>query len=447
MRGSERGLIARLPFVLLPLFQATIEATTPGWPQWRGPSGNGLALSARPPITWSESENLRWKTAIPGHGLSTPIVWDDLVIIQTAIAVDSDAEKHEQQGAANSDTTYRFTVIAYDRADGREVWRRVVREQKPHEGSHADGSLASASPVTDGRLLFAMFGSRGVYALTKSGEVVWEVDLGDMSTRNGFGEGSSPALHGDTLVINWDHEGDSFVVALDKQSGKERWRQARDEVSSWSTPLILEDGGRTLVVISATKRIRAYDIEDGRVVWECGGLGLNATPTPLANDELLIAMTGFREPRLLAIRYRGARGDLTGSDRVVWSTEKDTAYVPSGLLHGDTLYYLKKNTGVLSCVDPRTGKPHYDPQRLDEISGVYASLVGTDEHVYVVGRNGVTTVLRRGKSFEVIANNRLDDSFSASPAVVGDALFLRGMNHLYCLGNQPADQPGRAAKP
>ncbi|MCO6439054.1 MAG: PQQ-like beta-propeller repeat protein [Phycisphaerae bacterium] len=435
MRIELRTSARSLPLVLILAGFAPAGETSPSWPQWRGPSGNGLAPSADPPVTWSESRNVRWKTALPGQGLSTPIVWDDLVIIQAAIPADSEESQSDRdQRVSKPDTPFRFTVLAYNRSNGREVWRRVVREQVPHEGSHMDGSLASASPMTDGEYLYAMFGSRGVYALHKTGEVVWEKDLGNMQTRNGFGEGSSPALHENTLVINWDHEGDSFVVALDKRTGAEKWRRPRDEVTSWSTPVILRDAGRTLVVISATRRIRAYDIDTGEVVWECGGLGLNAIPTSLFNDELLFAMTGFRDPQLLAIRYRGARGDITDSDRIVWRTDKDTSYVPSGLLHGELLYYLKKNNGVLSCVDPRTGKPHYEPQRLDDITGVYASLVGAADRIYVVGRNGTAVVLRHGKSFEVLATNRLDDSFSASPAIVADTIFLRGMKSLYCIG-------------
>lgn len=434
MRTSKPRRTVGTSVMVLSSLTAPLASAPPGWPQWRGPAGNGLAPEADPPLSWSESTNVRWKVAVPGEGLSTPIVWGDRVVVQTAIAVDPAMQSDKRESREAPETPYQFTVIAYNRSDGRELWRRVVREQVPHEGSHLDGSLAPASPVTDGKHLFAMFGSRGLYALTEAGEVLWEKDLGDMQTRRGFGEGSSPALHEDTLIVNWDHEGDSFVVALDKHTGKQLWRRDRDEVTSWSTPITLKDDGRTLAVISATNRIRAYDINDGEVVWECGGLGLNATPTPLVGDDLLIAMTGFREPALLAIRYPGARGDITGSDRVVWSTEKDTSYVPSGLLYGDTLYYLKKNTGIISCVDPKTGKPYYEPQRLEGISGVYASPVGAGDRVYVVGREGVTVVLRRGKSFEVLATNRLDDSFSASPAVVGDTLVLRGMKYLYCIG-------------
>ncbi len=457
------------------------------WGQWRGPVASGVAPDAKPPITWSEKKNIRWKVAIPGQGLSTPIVWGELVFLQAAIPVNPKAQDEPDESKKPDDDRagrgergergapgdgaqrdrrgdrprgegrrgpgggrgrrggmrraapterYTFSVIALDRRTGKEVWRRSVREAVPHEGNHRDGSLAPASPVTDGNHLYAYFGSRGLYCLTMSGEVVWEKDLGDMKTRNGFGEGSSPALLGDTLVVNWDHEGDSFIVALDKATGKEKWRRERDEVTSWSTPLFIEDAGRWQVVVSAANRVRSYDLATGDVVWECGGLGVNCTPTPVANAGLLFAMSGYRNPALLAIRYAGAKGDLTDSSTVVWTTDKGTSYVPSPLLYGDTLYFLQRNSGILSCLDPKTGKPHYDQQRLEGISGVYASPVGAGDHVYIVGRDGKTMVLKRSSSFETVAVNQLDDSFTASPAIAGNELFLRGMKHLYCIAGK-----------
>ncbi len=323
--------------------------------------------------------------------------------------------------------------MALDRRTGKTVWERVVREQIPHAGNHQDGSLAPASPVTDGEHVFAYFGSRGLYCLDMKGEVVWEKDLGDMQTRNGFGEGSSPVLHGATIVVNWDHEGDSFIVALDKTTGRERWRRARDEVTSWSTPLILEDGGRPQVVVSAAGRVRGYDLASGKTVWECGGLGVNCAPTPVADFGLVFAMSGYRDPALLAIRCRGAEGDLTDSASVAWRLDRGTPYVPSPLLYGDALYFTQKNSGILSCYNAKSGSPFYDQQRLDELSGIYASPVGANNRVYIVGRNGATYVLKRGPEFDVLAINNLNDSFTASPAIAGDELYLRGLKHLYCL--------------
>jgi outer membrane protein assembly factor BamB len=444
-------------FVFLGLGASAFGDAQRNWGQWRGPAMNGVAPHGDPPTTWSEDKNVKWKVDLPGHGHSTPIVWDQLVILQAAVPVNPpkpeaqaakppepevrpEGERGEGRGGRGGrreretpKDAYKFTVLALDRATGKTVWERVLREEVPHEGTHEDGSLAPASPVTDGEHIWAFFGSRGLYCLTMKGDRVWEKDFGQMRTRNSFGEGISPALHKDALIINWDHEGDDFIVALDKKTGAEKWRRERDEPTSWSTPIFLEDGQRTQVVVSADNRVTAYDFATGETIWECGGLGGNVTPVPVATENVVIAMSGFRDPAALAIRWREARGDVSDSASVAWRTSEGTSYVPSPLLHGNALYFLQKNTGILSCLDPETGKPHYDQKRLEEITGVYASPVGAADRVYVVGRNGKTQVLRRGPAFESLALNALDDSFSASPAIVGRELFLRGHKRLYCI--------------
>jgi outer membrane protein assembly factor BamB len=326
-------------------------------------------------------------------------------------------------------------IVAYDRKTGKEAWRHVVRREVPHEGSHTDGSLAPASPLTDGTHIYAYFGSRGLYCFDMNGKLLWEKDFGDMRTRNGFGEGGTPVLYEDTLVVTWDHEGDSFIVALDKATGAEQWRRDRSEVTTWATPLVLESKGRKQVIVPATKRVRAYDLKTGDVIWECGGLGANCIPTPVAGSGLVHAMSGFREGAGLAIRYEGARGDITDSEAVVWKTDKGTPYVPSPLLYDDSLYYLQKNTQILSCINAKTGTAHFEPQRLEDIDGVYASPIGADGRVYVLGRNGTMYVLKHGPKFEVLATNKLNDDFSASPAAVDGELFLRGRKHLYCIAS------------
>lgn len=328
---------------------------------------------------------------------------------------------------------HEFAILAFDRRTGKEIWKHVVRTEVPHEGSHTDGSLAPASPFTDGENVYAHFGSRGLYAFDMSGKLLWDKDLGDMKTRNGFGEGSTPVLHGDTIVVPWDHESDSFVVALDKKTGAEKWRKSRDEVTSWATPLVVEGSGKKQVILPGTKRVRAYDILNGDVIWECGGLGANCVPSPVAAFGMAILMTGFREAAGFAVKYENAKGDLTGSDSVTWKIDKGTSYVPSPLLYDDTLYFLQKNSEILSCLDAKNGKPHYEQTRLEEIDGVYSSPIGADNHVYILGRNGTTYVLKKSPQFEVVATNKLNDDFAASPAAAGNELYLRGRKHLYCI--------------
>lgn len=431
---------------------AAADASGAHWPAWRGPLANGVSPTATPPVEWSETKNVRWKTALPGRGTSTPIIWGDLVFILTAIpagspeapkpaaAVPPPAEpggeprRRGGPGATseNPSVAQKFTVIAYDRATGKPRWEHTPRTQVPHEGHHKDHGFASASPVTDGEVVIASFGSFGIYAYDLKGKLLWETDLGDMRTRNSFGEGSSPALKGNTVVILWDHEGDDFIVALDRQSGKELWRQKRDEPTGWSTPLIVESGGKPVVVVNGTNKVRAYDLATGTLLWEAGGQTANAIPTPVSFDGRVIVMSGFRGKALQVIQLGGS-GDLTGSSSIVWSASKNTPYVPSPLLYGNHLFFFSGNDALLSILDATTGKPGVEAERLNGLQGIYASPVGAADRVYLLGRNGGALVIKNSNQLEVLATNMLDDGFDASPALAGNDLFLRGRQSLYCL--------------
>jgi outer membrane protein assembly factor BamB len=340
-----------------------------------------------------------------------------------------------------------LVVLAIDRRDGNVLWRRTVRSGLPHASVHESGTWASNSAVTDGEHVFASFGSGGIYCLDMDGEPVWQANLGEMQIKHGHGEGSSPALRGDTLIVNWDHQGESFVVALDKRTGKQRWKVARDEATSWSTPLIVEHDGRVQVIVSATRRVRSYDLASGEVIWECGGLSGNVVASPVAADGFVYVANSYETRAMLAIRLAGAKGDITGTDAVVWTRERDTPYVPSPVLYGDSLCFLKHYQNVLTCVTAKTGKPLFGPRRLTGLGDAYASPVGAGGRIYVVSRNGVTAVIENGGEFEQLASNRLDDSFSASPSIVGGELYLRGASHLYCIATETeetrsATQPG-----
>jgi outer membrane protein assembly factor BamB len=267
------------------------------------------------------------------------------------------------------------------------------------------------------------------------GEVKWEKDFGDMQTINNFGEGSAPALFGDTLIVNWDHEGDDFIVALDKVTGKERWRKAREERTTWTTPLIVQHEGKPQVVVCASQRIRSYDLATGEQLWECGGMTANVIPTPVSDFGMVYAISGFRGNSLLAIKL-GRSGDLTDSDAIVWKHGKSTPYVPSPLLYGDKLYFLAGNNPMFSCFDAKNGKALFEAERLQGPSGFYASPVGAGGRIYLAGRNGTSLVLKQSDKLEVLATNKLDEQFEASPAVVGNELFLRGHEHLYCLAEK-----------
>ncbi len=324
-----------------------------------------------------------------------------------------------------------FVILALSRDDGSVLWQQTARQEMPHEGAHPNGTWASNSAVTDGVHVYAFFGSRGLYCYDVDGNLKWEKDLGDMTIRLGFGEGASPALAGDKLIVNWDHEGQSFIVALDKSTGEEIWRRERNELTSWTTPIIVEHDGRHQIITSATNRVRSYDLDTGELIWEGSGVTMNAIPSPVAADGFVYLTSGFMGNALRAIRLDMARGDISRSAAVVWERDRDTPYVPSPLLYGDNLYILKTNSAILSSVDAKTGEVNYGPLRLEGLAEVFASPVGAADRVYIVGRDGSTLVIQNGREFEVLARNSLDDGFDASPAIVDQEIYMRGYRFLY----------------
>ena len=416
------------------------------WPQWRGPLANGVAPRANPPVRWSETNNVRWKTPLPGKGHSSPIVFGDAVYVLSAMPV-GEAQKPVYDDAPgvhdSAPVTHRhqFLALALSRQDGRIMWMKVLREEWPHEGGHVTGSLASNSPVTDGERIYAFFGSRGLYCLELNGEVKWQKGLGRMHTLHAHGEGSSPVLHGDTLIVCWDQEADSWLYAFDKFTGKLLWKVARDEKTSWSTPLIVEYEGKPQVIVSATKRVRGYDLATGTKLWECAGLTDNVVSSPVYYHGLLITGNSYYSQAMLAIRLADAKGDLTGTDHVVWKLNRLTPYVSTPLLYDDTLYVLRHNQNVLSRLDPMTGQPRGEPLRLEGINDfIFSSPVGAASRIYVTGRDGTTVVLRHDRVNAALAVNHLSDSFSSSAAVVNREFYLRGEHFLYCIAEHlPAE--------
>jgi outer membrane protein assembly factor BamB len=268
------------------------------------------------------------------------------------------------------------------------------------------------------------------------GNVIWNKDFGNMDKRASFGEGSSPVLYKDRVFIMWDHEGPSYLFALDKKTGKEIWKVERDEPSSWSSPFIVEHEGRLQVIASATTAVRSYDFETGDPIWKASGLTYNVIPMPVYLDGMVIVMSGFRGNAAMAIRLKGAKGDITDTDSIVWKLERDAPYTPSPLLYENTLYFLKTNSSVMTSIDARTGKEIIGRQRLEGLGTVYSSPVGANGNVYITDRDGNTLVIRHSKEFEVVATNSLDDGFDASAAIVDNEIFLRGQKNLYCISEQ-----------
>lgn len=417
-------------------------------------------------MEWDESTNIKWKVAIPGSGSSTPIVWEDRIFILTAIdtgleppssvshseslpgkdetelPVRRGGRKGGKTGGKNQQvlsvprpkTVHRFEILCLDRHNGTVVWQRTANEEVPHDGHHPTHGYASASPTTDGQRIYASFGSYGIYCYTIDGEFQWKVDLGKMQTRRGFGEAISPVIYGDSVIINWDHEGDSFIACLDGKTGQEQWRRPRDEETTWGTPLIVDHKGTTQVVTNATGRTRSYNLATGEIVWQCGGQVKSPIPSPIANKGIVYCMTGYLGYCINAISL-DSTGDITDSDKLVWHYDAAAPYVASPLLYGNLLYFTKGEMGILLCVDATTGAVVYGPKRLPDIGTIYSSLAGAANKIYIADRDGNTLVIEHGREFNILAANTLDESFSASPVFIGDEMLLRGQHHLYCISD------------
>lgn len=426
------------------VFAGTVQAQTDAhWPQWRGPFFNGMARGDAPAV-WSDTKNIKWKARIPGRGFSTPVIWGDKIFLTTAIPNGKAAEEptpaaegRRTGGGAGPVIEHKFEVLCLDRRTGKLLWQRTAKVATPHEGYHrAYGSFASNSPITDGRYVYAFFGSRGLYVYDFNGKLIWEKDFGvQMKMRLAFGEGAAPLLLKDQLFLVFDHEGESFMVAVDKRNGKELWRSARDERSSWSTPLAIEHNGRTEIVVSATNKVRSYNARTGEILWESAGLGANVIPVPVYHNGMVYVMSGYRDPKLMAIKL-GKDGDLTGSDAIAWSHTRGLAYTTSPVLYDNKLYVVTDN-GLLSAFNATTGEPYYTQARLPKAYNLKASPVGANGKLYLATEDGDVVVLKMGEKFEVIGVNTLEDQvFIAAPVIAGGELYLRGQNTLFCVSEQ-----------
>jgi outer membrane protein assembly factor BamB len=395
------------------------------WDNWRGPTKNGGSLTAKPPTEWSDSKNVKWKAEIPGLGSSSPIVWENQVFITSGVPAAG--------SESSSLPTLEFTVLAYDRTTGKLNWKQVATVAKPHQETHSTNNFASASPCTDGTHVYAHFGSRGLYCYTMDGKLVWKRDdFGQMNTRNSFGEGSSPALAGDKLIVPWDHEGPSALYALDKKTGKTLWKVDRDEPTNWSTPHIVEYQGKKQIVMNGQRYARAYDLETGKELWRCGGQTERPCATAVSEGELVFVGSGFRGAYMGAFRLDG-QGDIKGSKNVVWDFDHDTPDVPSPVLSNGRLYFYKGKVGQLSCLDAKTGKPFYVASRVRDLDTIYASPVAANGYVYLTARNGNTVVIRDSEKLEIVATNSVGETVDATPALVDNEIFIRGEKNLFCI--------------
>lgn len=421
------------PFLLLLTLSLLVghsDCQAGNWAHWRGPSGNSVAENASPPLEWSDSENVKWKVAVPGQGSGSPVIWENQVFVMSAVPVDA---PQRGTGRRASLPQLAFNIYSFDRNTGNVKWEKTSTIATPHQETHSTNPFSSASPCTDGKHVYAHFGSRGLYCYTMNGELVWKkTDFGKMETRNGFGEGSSPTIAGDKIIVPWDHEGSSYITALNKLTGEVIWKTPREEPTSWYTPLVIEHAGTKQVITNGENYARSYDLETGEELWRCSGQTQRPVASPLYYNGLVYIGSGHRGSFLAAFDPSG-RGDLQGTDKVVWSVSRDTPDIASPLIVSNRLYFYKAKSGLLTCVDAATGKPFYNTARIRGLEYIYASPVAAGGHLYLTDRSGTTVVIKDSEKIEIVATNSVGETVDATPAPVDNQLFIRGAKHLFCI--------------
>ncbi len=427
--------------------QLAAQNNTLNWPNWRGPNLDGVSPNGAPPTEWSETKNIKWKTPIPGKGLGTPVVWGNQIFITTTIELDKKATEEAVKNLKSTSPLFvkmlgmsgttenflQFMVYSINRTNGEINWKKVVREQYPHENINNIGSWASPSCVTDGDCMVASFGSYGIYCFSMNGNLIWEKDFGDMNMKNAFGEGISPVLYKDNLIIVWDHEGQSKIYVLNKKTGEVIWQKNRDEKSTWATPIVVEFEGKAQIIVPGNNKSIGYDLKTGDVIWKIDGLEEGIIPCPVFDGERIFLMT---EAGIQAIDLKIAKENLKHSNAIIWTRDKNSPSVPSPLLKGGKLYYLKEFIGELSCVNAKNGEIYYEALKLEGMTSVFTSPVWANGNIYIIDDKGACSVIKEGSEFKVIALNKLNDKFEASPAIVGNELLLRGFKSLYCISEK-----------
>jgi outer membrane protein assembly factor BamB len=430
-------------FILVSYSTATAKPSN--WPQWRGPDSSGVSEEKGLPAEWTSTRNVKWKTPINGRGHSSPIIWGKKIFLTTSLDGEtipgrtpgvthklSDGSDFVHPDAVGANLKHTFKVVCIDRATGKILWERVAYEGPVHDSRHKKASFASSTPATDGKSVFAFFGSEGLYAYDFNGKLLWKQDLGKLGTAS-VGYGVSPILYKNLVIMQCDESGmKSFVAAFDKKTGKEVWRVARKVDVTWTSPVLVRAGNRMELVTAAAEAIIAYDPLTGQELWRHKGLESNAVPTPVVYNDLVVVTSGYPKKIALALKA-GGNGDVTGK-QLVWTYNKGTAYVPSPIAYGEYVYLMTGN-GSITALDARTGKVFYEAARVPKPATFLASPVAFEGKILLTSEEGDTYVLKAGPKHEVLGTNSLGEPVYASPAIAGGHIFIRGEKHLYAIGN------------
>lgn len=425
--------------VLLVLLGAPLGAEN--WPGWRGPGGTGVSSESSFPVAWDAS-NIRWKTPIPGRGHSSPIVWNDRIFLTTSIEgepVPGREKKPEHMlgtevfihpDMVSHDRRQTMKVIAVDAPSGEILWERTAYDGPVLDGRHRKSSFASATPVTDGMMVYVNFGTEGLYAYDVDGALKWKAELGEIRTL-GLGFATSPVLHGDLVIVQCDEDNGekSFIAAFDKASGKEVWRTSRPVQSSWATPIIVNDQ----LVTAGTEFTIAYAPATGAELWRTKGVDSNTIPSPVYGHGKIFMTAGYPEKAVLAITPAlGSEARSAKEADIAWTYKRGTAYVTSPILVGDSLY-LSTDRGILTNLDANTGEIRYEGGRVPVPASFTASMVAFGDKILQSSEDGDVFVIQAGPEHKVIATNKLGEPIFASPALANGVIYIRGEQHLYAI--------------
>ena len=406
------------------------------WPQWRGPRGQGVSEEKNLPLEWSPTKNIKWKTPIAGRGHSSPIVWGNRLFVTTsiegAVIPGATAVKHivnnevvKLPDTVGAERSHTLKLICVDTESGKILWERTVHEGRMYDDRQTANTYASSTPVTDGRYVYAFFGSEGIYCYDFDGNQVWRASLGGIA-KMGYGEGTSPIIFENLVIVQVDKElgSGSYIAALDKSTGKYVWKTARKNRASWSTPVVVRGAKGVELIASGAESVVSYDPLTGKELWQSEGLVSHAIPTPLAGDNFVFVYAGSHDKRGYALS--------TGSNKILWRHDKGMAYVSSGLLY-DGVIYLITDSGTMTSLDAKTGQLKYEGGRLPAPSTFFASPVAFDGKILITSQDGDTFVIAAGGKHEILVKNSIGEPVYASPAISGGKIFIRGERHVFCI--------------
>ena len=421
---------------------------TTNWSQFRGPGNRGVAENPALPVRWSATKNVAWKTEIPGRGWSSPIVWGNRVFVTTVVN-EGKSEKPKKGlyfggNRPKPQSVHRWKVLCLDLKSGKIVWQKEVHSGKPESAIHLKSSFASETSVTDGERVYCYFGNLGLYCFDLAGKRIWSKTLKTRRMRFGWGTAASPVLHGDRLYLVNDNEDDSYLLALDKKTGKEIWRTKRKEKSNWATPFIWKNAKRTEIITPGTGRVRSYSLS-GKLLWSLKGMSSITIATPFEHNGLLYVTSGYvlsRTRPIYAIRP-GATGDLTlpagetKSEWIAWSNPRAAPYNPSTLIYQNRLYVLY-DRGLFAAFNPNSGARVFRRKRIPNGRAFTSSPWAYNGKIFCLNEDGVTFVLQAGNKYKILHSNTLaaDDMCMATPAIAGDRLLIRTAKRIYCIRNE-----------